>query len=206
VPRPISWLPRLHEIARSVANSVRSHYGRRDLEQLFELQPRAAQKLLELLPVVPVGTSHLVEREVLAGFLDRVRDADDVPALIDQIRQEKAQASRKKLRSLVRRDLDPIDLASLPQSVGLSRGRLEVSFRSVEELAESLLIVARILETDGDRFAQEFEPEQPEPEPEPADAGEIEELFAELERIEAERGIKRWEKAEAPVSAETAES
>jgi hypothetical protein len=204
VPRPISWLPRLHEIARSVANSVRSHYGRRDLEQLFELQPRAAQKLLELLPVVPVGTSHLVEREVLAGFLDRVRDADDVPALIDQIRQEKAQASRKKLRSLVRRDLDPVDLTSLPESVGLSRGRLEVSFRSVEELAESLLIVARILETDGDRFAQEFEPEQPEPEP--ADADEIEELFAELERMEAERGIKRWEKAEAPVSAETAES
>jgi hypothetical protein len=76
--------------------------------------------------------------------------------------------------------------------------------RSVEELTESLLIVARILDTDGDWFAQEFEPEKPEPEP--ADAGEIEELFAELERMEAERGIKRWEKAGAPVSAETAES
>lgn len=71
MPRPFSWLPRLHEITRWFANSVRSHYDRRNLEQLFELQPSAAQKLLELLPVVPVGTSHLVEREVLAGFLDR---------------------------------------------------------------------------------------------------------------------------------------
>ena len=41
MPRPISWLPQLHAIERSVQNSVRSHYQRRDLEQLFSLQPRA---------------------------------------------------------------------------------------------------------------------------------------------------------------------
>ncbi|MDQ1450390.1 MAG: hypothetical protein QOK38_256 [Acidobacteriaceae bacterium] len=35
MPRPISWLPRLHEIRRSVVNSVRSHYDRNDLERLF---------------------------------------------------------------------------------------------------------------------------------------------------------------------------
>ncbi len=45
--RPVSWLPRLHEIRRAVANSVRSHYDRHDLQNLFELQPRAAQKLSE---------------------------------------------------------------------------------------------------------------------------------------------------------------
>jgi len=37
--RPICWLPRLHLIRRAVTNSVRSHYDRHDLEQLFELQP-----------------------------------------------------------------------------------------------------------------------------------------------------------------------
>jgi hypothetical protein len=81
MPRPISWLPRLHIIARSVAQSIRSHYDRHDLEALFELQPRSAQKLLEMLPTVQVGNSHLVDREVLANFLDRVRDADDVAGL-----------------------------------------------------------------------------------------------------------------------------
>jgi hypothetical protein len=187
MPRPVSWLPRLHLISSSVAHSVRSHYDRHDLEQLFELQPRAAQKLLEMLPSLQIGNARLVEREVLGGFLDRVRDAEDVSALIAQVRREKAQVSRKKVRSLVRRDLDPVDLASLPESVGLSRGRLEVSFRSVEELAESLLVVARILETDGDSFAQQYEPE--ELQPEPGRAGEMEELFAELEKMEAERGI-----------------
>ena len=39
MPRPLSWLPRLHVIRRTVANSVRSHYDRRELETLFELQP-----------------------------------------------------------------------------------------------------------------------------------------------------------------------
>jgi hypothetical protein len=51
MPRPISWLPRLHEIRRSVINPVRSRYDRDDLERFFEVQPRSAQLLLELLGV-----------------------------------------------------------------------------------------------------------------------------------------------------------
>lgn len=163
--RPISWLPRLHQISRAVANSVRSHYDRRDLEQLFELQPRAAQKLLEMLPAVQIGTSRLVEREVLATFLDRVRDTEDTTGLFDLLRQEKAQTSRRKVRSLVRRDLDPIDLGSLPSSIALSPGRMEVTFTTVVELAEAMYALARVLQDEGDEFALTYElvpaPEDP---------------------------------------------
>lgn len=155
--RPVSWLPRLHLIIRSVANSVRSHYDRRDLELLFELQPRAAQKLLEMLPTVQIGSSRLVDREVLAGFLDRVRGADDTAALFEQVRTETAQVSRRKPRSLVRRDLDPIGLGSLPSSISLRRGRMEVNFHTVEQLAEAMYALARVLENDGDQFARAFE-------------------------------------------------
>ena len=157
MPRPISWLPRLHVIARSVANSVRSHYDRHDLETLFELQPRAAQKLLELLPTVRIGNSRLVDREVLAGFLDRVRDADDTGKLFDEIRAEKAQVSRRKPRSLVRRDLDPIGIGSLPSSITLEPGRMEVRFETVEQLAEAMYALARVLEAEGQQFAERFE-------------------------------------------------
>jgi len=93
MPRPVSWLPRLHEIRRSVDNSVRSHYDRHDLERLFELQPRAAQKLLEFLPTVTLGTSRLLEREALAKFLDGVRAAEDTSKFIEQVRQEKTISS-----------------------------------------------------------------------------------------------------------------
>ena len=145
MPRPVSWLPRLHEIRRSVANSVRSHYGRRDLEQLFELQHRAAQKLIEMLPTVKIGTSLLVERDALLVFLDRVREAEDVGALFEQVRAEKAGVSRKKVRALVPRDTEPATLSSLPDSIALSRGRLEVSFGTVEQLAEAMFALAKVL-------------------------------------------------------------
>jgi hypothetical protein len=73
MPRPITWLPQLHEIRRSIANSVRSHYDRRDIEALFELQRRAAQKLVEMLPIVRIGTSHLIQRDVRGGeILERL--------------------------------------------------------------------------------------------------------------------------------------
>ena len=121
-------MPRLHLIRRTIANSVRSHYDRRELETLFELQPRAAQKLSEMLPSVRVGTSRLIEREALVSFLDRVQDADDVALLFDQIRAEKTLASRRKIRSLVRRDLEPVSLTSLPDAIQLCRGQITIRF------------------------------------------------------------------------------
>jgi len=189
MPRPVSWLPRLHEIRRSVANSVRSHYGRRDLQKLFELQPRAAQKLIELLPTVKIGTSLLIEREALAGFLDRVREADDAGTLFEQVRAEKTAVSRKKVRALVPRDTEPATLTSLPESIALTRGRLEVNFATVEQLAEAMFALAQVLTTEVDAFAQAYEPEGPPEEPE--DAGEIDTLFAELAAMERERGLNR---------------
>ena len=70
----------------------------------------------------------------------------------------------------------------LPESIGLASGRLEVSFRSVEQLAEAMYVLARILEAEGDAFAAAYEPET---EPESQDAGDVRELFAELETMEA---------------------
>ncbi len=181
--RPPTWLPRLHPIRRAVANSVRSHYDRKDLERLFELQPRGAGKLLELLPTVPVGTAHLVDREILLKFLEQVHEAGDVHALFDQLRLEKGAASRRKIRSLVRRDLEPVGLTSLPESIGLSRGRLKVSFSSIEQLAEAMLTLARILENEGDVFADLYEPEKPLPIDN--DVEELRSMFRRLEELEA---------------------
>jgi hypothetical protein len=157
MPRPASWLPRLHEIHRTVSNSVRSHYDRRDLEQLFELQPRAAQKLLALLPTVAVGTSRLVEREALGSFLDGARDADDTTAYFERIRTQATASSRKKLRTLVRRDVEPLQLDSLPANIEFNPGQMIVSFRTIEDLAQAMYSLARAIETDGDELARRYE-------------------------------------------------
>ncbi len=190
MPRPVSWLPRLHVIRRTVSNSVRSHYDRHELETLFELQPRAAQKLIEMLPSVKVGTSRLVEREVLVNFLDRVQHAEDTGRLFEEIRGEKAVASGRKVRSLVRSDLEPVSLSSLPESIQLGRGQLTITFNTIEQLAENLLLLARILESEGEEVAANYELRD-EKEIDIA-APEVKQMFLELERREELEDKWKW--------------
>jgi hypothetical protein len=157
--RPISWLPRLHEIRRSVVNSVRSHYDRNDLERLFEVQPRSAQLLLELLPTVRLGRSLLVEREALAHFLEQLTVADDVSGEIERIRSEKPGQVRRKLRYVVTDEVANATVSSLPSNVAVEPGRLEIRFNTLVELAESLHAVAQALDHDLDTCAQQWVPQ-----------------------------------------------
>ena len=180
--RPLSWLPRLHEIRQSVAISVRSHYTRAELEVLFQIQPRAAARMLEILPTNLVGTSKLIARETLAAFLDRVKDADDVTALMEQIRAEKNAPSRRKLRHLVQRDYDPMSVYGIPETLKLKRGHLEINFETMEQLSETLVSLAKILEDDLDEFTRLYEPRKMEEKDE--SAAEVRALFEELNEME----------------------
>jgi hypothetical protein len=157
VPRPISWLARIHEIRRAVAGSVRSHYERKEIEALFQVQPRTAQLLLETLPTTVIGRSRLVERQALADFLTRIQEADDPSAELDLIRSQGTGVSRKKVRTLVRRDIDPVQLDSLPSNVEIIPGQMIVSFRTIEDLAHSMYMLARVIESAGDELARRFE-------------------------------------------------
>jgi len=67
--------------------------------------------------------------------------------------------------------------------MSLARGRLEITFLTVEELAEAMLALARVLESEGDEFAGTFEPLGESAQPEGQD--EVQEMFAELDRMEA---------------------
>ncbi len=78
-----------------------------------------------------------------------------------------------------------IPSASLPYRVQLSRGRLEVSFGSVEELAQTMLTLARIFESQGDAFVEAYEPERPVVGPE--NGRELRVMFEELEAMEVEQ-------------------
>jgi len=186
MPRPVSWLPRLHEIRRAVASSVRSHYERKEIESLFQVQPRAAQLLLEMLPTSVIGRSRLVERQTLADFLDRIHKADDPSAELDLIRAQGGKASRKKIRTLVRLDSEPLQLDSLPANIEFIPGQMIVSFRTIEELAQAMYNLARVMETDGDELARRYEVQEVADDGSP-DRSEFEAMMQELSRLEATR-------------------
>lgn len=161
MPRPLSWLPRLPEIRRSVSNSVRTHYDRPAFEQLFQMQPRAAGKLMAVMPQVEaLGKSRLVERGELLKFLEEVYAAEDVANVYAQRRETQRKISRRKPRVLFRRDLiDDGTLVALPSTVVLERGRLEVRFGSLVELVEALAVVAGSLSNDEEAFEAAYVPE-----------------------------------------------
>jgi hypothetical protein len=185
--RTHTWLPRLPEIIKSVEGSVRTHYDRKDIERLFELQPRAAQTLQILLPSVKIGQSRLVERESLLTFLNRLREAGNTTEVVAQVRNEKALLSKRKPRNLVPRDTPRVFLDSLPDRIRLSRGRLDIQFDSTAQMAELLYQIALLLEMDGDAFAARFDP-LPESE-EPGYSDEMQEarwIRSEIDRLEAE--------------------
>lgn len=175
MPRLVSWLPRLHEIRRSVEISVRSAYGRAELERLFGLQPRAAGKLLEMLPRSRVAGGDVVLREDLLAFLDQVQKAEDVSATIAQVRAEAPRTSRKALRSLIPRDELPTSLTALPAGITLERGRLEIRFASTADLVTQLWCLANVFQDEAEtvRFAAQYEPENPHAAELAAEAQEI---------------------------------
>src|ERR1700676_3003766 len=140
--RRLSWLDRLYPISRTVAGSARSHYDSKDLQQLFEIQPRSAQNLMAALPTVPVGRARLVERETLSNFLQQLQQADDPAQAYGDIREGKGKTTvRRKLRSLVLQDVDS-GVDSLPGSIHLSPGRLNITFQTVDQLAAALMHLA----------------------------------------------------------------
>ena len=158
MPRTVSWLPRLHQIRRSVRDGARTHYSRRDLELLFELGPRMAGKMVGMLDTVQVGPSRLVPRDVLERFLERVSKAEDVPVLYTRLRRKKHESTHKP-RAMVLQDSAPEPMPALPNWISLSRGHLAVRFETAEQLAEGLRMLTRMVESHGDEFALQYEPE-----------------------------------------------
>jgi len=189
VPRPITWLPRLTEIRRSVKNSARSHYERKDIERLFELQPRAAQALVQgISPSAKVGRSSLLARADLEAFLDRIHEGAD-PASLLSLPSE--PVPRRRLRDLVQVDRVPATLDEAPGNISLQPGELTISFSSMQELAGALLALAEILD-NAEQFAA-FE-DRYVPRPTAADLGAedgaaVQKMFKELEV--AEQGARK---------------
>jgi hypothetical protein len=184
--RPASWLPRLHEIHRTVSNSVWSRYERHNLEQLFRTAaPRR--------PEAAVAPADRCRRHFPAG---RAGGSRELPrrgtrrrrytAYFERIRMQASASSRKKLRTLVRRDVEPLQLDSLPANIEFIPGQMIVSFRTIEDLAQAMYSLARAIETDGDELARRYEVQEVTDDGSPK-RSEFEAMLQELSDLEATR-------------------
>jgi hypothetical protein len=167
--RALSWIDRIVPIARTVAESARSHYDRRELQRLFELQPRSAQQLMAALPNITLGRARLVEREALIQFLAKLNDSETPAWTFAQMKTQGGKAVRRKLRAFSLQDY-PANVDSPPHMMTIISGELRVKFQTLEELAEAMLYLATVFTHDLDGFAALYEPK-----PEAADTDATEE-------------------------------
>ncbi len=157
MPRTLSWLDRIVPISRTVQESARSHYDRKELQRLFELQPRAAQQLMAALPSVPVGRARLVEREALSDFLRKLNDSENPAETFARMRAEGGNLVRRKLREFSLQDY-PASVDSPPRMMAIERGEVRIKFQRLEELAEAMLYLATVFNHDLEGFATLYEP------------------------------------------------
>lgn len=180
--RPFPWIKRLPDIRRSVSNSLRSHYTRRDLELLFEVSQSSAVRLLKMIATESVGGLHLVGRESLSTFLESVSGTEDVAKLCAKTRAKRRKLTRIQGRYLCLRDEPEVAVASLPESIVLERGRLDIHFDTIEELVGQLIILGHAMKDDPLGFVQACEsPRQEELSAEARDARYIQ---AEIARMD----------------------
>ncbi len=157
MPRSLSWLDRIVPISRTVQESARSHYDRKELQRLFELQPRAAQQLMAALPNILIGRARLVEREALRDFLRKLNDSENPAETFAHMRAEGGKAVQRKLRAFSLQDY-PASADSPPRMMTIERGELRVKFETIEEVAEAMLYLATVLTHDLASFAALYEP------------------------------------------------
>ena len=149
MPRTLSWLDRIVPISRTVAESAPSHYDRKELQRLFELQPRAAQQLMAPLPNVSVGRARLVEREALSDFLRRMNDSENPAETFARMRAAGGMIARRKLR-----EFSPASVDSPSRMMTIERGELKARFQGLEELAEAMLYLATVFTHDLEGFGR----------------------------------------------------
>ena len=88
---------------------------------------------------------------------------------------------------LVRREVEPLQLDSLPANIEFIPGQMTASFSTIEDLAQAMHSLARAIETDGDELAKRYEVQEVADDGSPK-RSEFEAMLEELSNLEATRG------------------
>jgi len=149
--RPISWVDFVPKFHRSVSESQRSLYDSGDLQRNLHVQPRTAQKLIGLMPRRQTGKLLQVERQDLAAFLECAlaanKDGGDraLRKWLKEIEAAPPAIIKKKARGVLFQEEELTSMTSLPPSIRLVCGRLEIRFTEDVDLGQDMLLVAKLM-------------------------------------------------------------
>jgi hypothetical protein len=168
MPVPPTWIPRLAEILTAAQKLPAGDLDREQIMRLFGVKRRAALLLMKQLEPKMVRGSWRIDRSRLATWLEeQMHDSD-----------RELERQKRLTRALITADISLprppgafLSVAAtqemrsqavqgLPPGVSLAFGRpsrLEVEFRTLEELAEKLLQAGLALDRNFDHYASLLE-------------------------------------------------
>lgn len=164
--RPPSWLPRLPEIRKSVEGGMREQFDSEAIKDVFHIQLQQSRNLMNLMPqVMAPGRVRLVERGDLVEFLETVRQAGDVNDLFKKLKK------KKRVKRSIRVRVGPGGELLVPYgphpagvSMTLTKGGLNVTWRTMRECMEVMFNIAAMIQNDEEGFERDYcfpEPEAP---------------------------------------------
>jgi hypothetical protein len=192
MPVPPSWIPRLAEILAAVESLPSRDLDRDQIMRLFGVKRRAALLLMKQLEPKLVRGSWRIDRLRLEAWLeDQMRDAgrelDRRERLTRALITADLSLPRPKgafLSVAATQEMRSKAVRGLPPGVSFAFGspsRLEVEFRTLEELAEKLIQAGLALDRNFDHYASLLE----------TGADSSAQTEEELERLDAEY-FKNW--------------
>ncbi|WP_433964433.1 hypothetical protein [Tunturiibacter gelidiferens] len=150
MPRPVKWVRDLHAIRARSMNSRTETWSRADIEKLFNVGRVTAQTLTRAIgEVQTVAGAHFVERNSLIAFLDAMIAAPSVDeALRIRVVDAPSPPRRGPLKVSLPADLRNAMVRDLPDHIRIAPGELTIRASGMENLLESLVALAKVLEND----------------------------------------------------------
>ena len=161
-----SWIRHLPRFRAALVAAPTAFLDRQAIQQLFGVRPRQANYILASLPdTLKIGRATIASREQLLHCLDQIENgheykADDLRRhhLREAIGLAQLQQAARKYR--FRKVTSPQRIASLPQSVRVAPGVLEVSFTTVDDLLSQLHQLLLAIGHDAPSFERLALPEE----------------------------------------------
>ena len=129
---------------------------RASLERLLRVSPRQALRILHRLSPHRAGKSLLIARTDLIAKLESLARGAPVQAERRRLSRVTAELEALRRHGVARRLTLPVANAAgwehLPEGIALAPGRLEIEFRSGDELLGKLLELARAVAADPEQF------------------------------------------------------
>jgi hypothetical protein len=150
MPRPVKWARDLNAIRERATNSRTETWSRADIEDLFGVGRATAQSLTKAIgEVQAVAGAHFVDRSNLLAFLDSMIASPMVEAsLRKRLIEAPSPPHRRPLKVALPPDLRIATVCDLPANIRISSGELRISASNMEGLLESLVVLAKVLESD----------------------------------------------------------